>query len=638
MPVTARHDHTPYFTERLGANKGERVVIRLCTSLDVIQVRLKLLEYGEIAHKSTKEAKERWFEVKLPILSDRTRYAWNLTTRDDSLNLTMAGLHHTRKGYRSWYTYLAGHTSPEWIWSTVFYQIFPDRFCNGNDDLTVKTGEWIYNGRFVERIEWGSPITADGDIHGHYGGDLDGIRQKMSYLKELGVNGIWLNPIFKSPSNHRYDISDYRTVDPHLGENDIRVVLDGVFNHTGDECQLFVKAKESPESEERKMYTWKEKKEGELEYHAFFDVPTLPKIDYANEKTFDEFIDGKDSITRHWLRKGIDGWRLDVAHMIGANGTDEGNLEIHRRLRRAAKEEKKDSYVFGERFFDAEEALRGDGEDASMNYHGFGLPLMQWFARENGEFEPTKMEVGELMEILWESYHVLPPQIALSQYNLIDSHDVPRSLFRLKGNVDKLTSVLTVLFSFPGVPSLYYGTEIGLSQWRKGSMPWCRESMIWDEEKWNVGLQDRVKKLIRERKHQMSLQRGSLRFLLAEGDVLAFCREFNGVDGEYECSVCVTSRRGEEHKITLQMPIYGSLWSLKSVLECSWCSQNKYPDFRLFYENHWNRLWTYFKTCSGVALGQTQPQLETKAVQLYKDFLQLRTSEPTLHSAKCSEN
>ncbi len=567
----AQHDHTPGYTERLGAGIGETVRVRVRVTLPVTEVKLKLVRVGEIELLPAREVQVpgtegRWFEAELPIHEARVRYGWLLLFPDDHLNLTALGLHHARRGFRNWFQYLAGHVAPEWAWRSVFYQIFPDRFRNGDPTNDVRTGEYLYGGRPVEHAEWGTPITKKGDVHAHYGGDLQGITQALPYLTDLGVNALWLTPIFVSPSNHRYDISDYRHVDPHLGgdaaweelsaaadRSGIRIVLDGVFNHMGNENVLFRAAMASKDAPERALFTWRDEP-GKPPYHAFFDVPTLPKIDYRNEFAVEEFFSGEESVVRHWLQRGAAGWRLDVAHMIGAGGTDEDNLPLHRALKAAAREERPDAYVFGERFYDPEHALGGQGEDGAMNYHGFGLPVMQWLSGETHLEEPSRMDGTELADILWDAYHALPPQVALSMFNLIESHDISRALKRVEDDRTRFLAAFTLLMGYAGVPCTYYGSEIGLSQHTRGQMPWCRESMPWNEEKWDTELRAKVRALIHLRRDTPVLHEGNLRFLHAEPDALAFLREYTHTDGRVERAVVVASRRAQLHEVTLTLP------------------------------------------------------------------------------------
>ncbi|GAA4015150.1 alpha-amylase family glycosyl hydrolase [Deinococcus rubellus] len=562
MHPTARHNHTPAFTAALGLPQSESVAVRVWTDLPVTGVSLKVVRVGEIeylnAHPVTLPAftgEGQWFEAELPVHAARVRYAWELRLPDDHLNLTAAGLTHGRRGFRSWFQYLAGHVAPEWAWQSVFYQIFPDRFRDGDPGNNVREGEYEYQGRPIEIRPWGAPIDKAGDVHAHYGGDLLGIEEALPYLTDLGVNALWLTPIFVSPSNHRYDISDYRHIDPHLGGDaafdsltqaahaaDFKVVLDGVFNHVGNEHALF-RAALAGQERERAMFTWRD--DHELPYHAFFDVPTLPKLDYLSGEAEQEFLAGEESVVREWLRRGADGWRLDVAHMIGKGGTDEGNLELHRALKRAARSEKSDAYVFGERFFDPEAALDGQGEDGAMNYHGFGLPLMQWLSGHSYTFTPSRLGGQELCTLLADTYHALPPQVALSMFNLLDSHDIPRALYRLGNDTRKLRAALTLLLAYAGVPCLYYGTEIGLSQTEQGAMPWCRESMPWDEADWNTDLRAEVQNLIRVRRNSLALQQGNLRFVLQTSDAVGFVREYTAASGHTEAVLALASRTSE---------------------------------------------------------------------------------------------
>lgn len=593
--LTAQHDHTPAYTETLGAPLGSTVRVRMRTTLNVQEVKLKFVRVGEIETHPAQEISSldgtsRWFEAELPVVEARMRYAWQLNLADDHLNLTSLGLHHSRRGFRNWFQYLAGYQAPEWAWRSFFYQIFPDRFRNGDPSNDVQTGEYVYVklpeqltaqlsseflrseeytrfvNREVEHVPWDHPVDAWGDVHAHYGGDLQGITQAVPYLKELGITGLWLTPIFESPSNHRYDITDYRRIDPHLGgetawdelveqagQAGIRIVLDGVFNHMGNENALFRAALESEEAPERNLFTWRTEP-GKPPYHSFFDVPTLPKIDYQNEFAVQEFLSGEESVVRHWLRRGAAGWRLDVAHMIGAGGTDEDNLPLHRALKSAARQERADAYVFGERFYDPELALDGRGEDGSMNYHGFGLPLMQWLSGRTISDEPSRLDGIELVDILWDAYQALPPQVALNMFNLLESHDIGRAHHRLGESRAKFLAAFTLLAAYPGVPCTYYGSEIGLSQSRDGNMPWCREPMPWTEEKWDHDLLGRVKALIQARLNTPVLHTGSLRFIHAEPDALAFLRELTEADGTVRRVVALASRRAEPHEITISLP------------------------------------------------------------------------------------
>ena len=239
------------------------------TTLPLKGVKFMVVRSGELETFAAEPvaAAGGWYRSDLRLEAAVTRYAWQLELPDDHLNLTMSGLHHVRRGWRDWFQYLAGYRAPEWAWESVFYQIFPDRF-RSDETTGVQTGEYLYGGRPVFRVPWRTRPDRAGDIHAHYGGDLPGITGKLPYLLELGINALWLTPIFTSPSNHRYDITDDRAIDPHPGGRPahdallrashaagVRVVLGGVFNHVGSGNAVFQAAMIDEGSACRSMFT-----------------------------------------------------------------------------------------------------------------------------------------------------------------------------------------------------------------------------------------------------------------------------------------------------------------------------------------------------------------------------------------------
>jgi alpha-glucosidase len=261
---------------------------------------------------------------------------------------------------------------------------------------------------------------------------------------------------------------------------------------------------------------------------------------------------------RHWLRFGADGWRLDVAHMMGAGGIDTNNLEVLRRLKTAARSENPEAWIFGERFWDAEAALQGPndafghdggGEDGVMNYHGFTLPITDWLSGMTIFDRPVQLATAELVALMQERLRVIPPAIQLSQYNLIGSHDIPRPLTRMGGDLAKLRTAFTLLMTFPGVPGIYYGDEIGLSG---GNDPFCRAPFPWDETQWDLETLEHVKGLIQLRRSSLALQRGSLVWLAHTDDSIVYARVFTHEDGREE-SVIVAATRGAGETIQIDV-------------------------------------------------------------------------------------
>ena len=591
------HDHTPAYTSSLTAAQGSTLTVRLKTLLEPKKVSVSALEGGEIITRVAREmaaldGEGRWFEFDLKLTQRVNRYTWLIELEDDTLIFSKAGLSHPRRPYRDWFSFVADYSAPQWTWECVFYQIFPDRFRHGSPETKVQAGEFHYpnfspellewmtpegaarnprlEGKAVRVPEWDAPLELREDMHTRYGGDLEGVRQSLPYLQNLGVNALWLNPIFDSGSSHRYDIRDYKVVDVHLGGQSafdslmvdlkaaqFRVILDGVFNHVSNEHALFIKALNNPSSLERQFFSFKnDAKRGQTPYHGFFDVATMPKIDYSSEMSYLEFIDGENSVVRHWLRMGIDGWRLDVAQGMGGGGGDADNLEVHRRLKSAARQENPQAYIVGERFFDAEHALQdGQGEDGVMNYHGFSLPVMAWFSGMDLEERPISMDGEELLELLWDAYHALPAVVALNQFNLLESHDIARVLYRVGQDKRLYLSALTLLMAFPGVPCLYYGGEIGLTQTEGKNMSSARATFPWDEAKWDLDLLEEIRTLIKIRRSSTALQRGTLRLLGAGEDALGFLREYTDESGQVSRMACLVSRSsGEPAQLEVTLP------------------------------------------------------------------------------------
>ncbi|HEX2865157.1 MAG TPA: maltodextrin glucosidase, partial [Deinococcales bacterium] len=410
---------------------------------------------------------------------------------------------------------------PAWVTSAVFYQIFPDRFRNGDPSTDVKDGEHAYGGRPVFARAWGErPQPQTGGLE-FYGGDLPGIRSRLDYLQDLGVTALYLNPIFTAPSVHRYDTQDYRTVDPHLGGNaafhdlaadlhrlGMRVLLDGVFNHAGVTHAWFRAASGAETAPERAYFTFPE---GGNDYATWLGVKTLPKLDYRSPELADAVYAGEDSIVRHWLKPtapgrddAADGWRLDVVHMMGEGGTSRGNHRVLAGLRAAMRDARPDSYLIGEHFYDATEWLQGNLEDGAMNYPGFTWPTWGFLAGTDHRGEPMALDAAEYDAAMRAARARLPWRNQLAQFNLLDSHDTPRLISLLpRRELARVAAVL--LFTAVGVPCVYYGDEIGLEG---GQDPDCRRTMPWDEAAWDAGLRDHDRRLIGLRRASRALQEG----------------------------------------------------------------------------------------------------------------------------------
>ena len=601
------HDHTPFFTGTLEAKQGDHVTVRLRALKDapITEARLVILDVGDLRNLKMKpiQTSSDWqfFEVELPLVNPTTRYVFVVQTENDSLILSTRGARRFFPPFRDWFQYATGRKNASWLEDRVFYQIFPDRFKDAEPNISVKDGEYIYEGirldaagelefydRDVVKRNWDELPKRETNVLEHFGGDLLGITQELEYIEDLGANAIYLNPIFASPSNHRYDTQDFLEADPHLGgepalrklldaahARGMKVILDGVFNHTGNKLEAFQKALAG--GSEQELYTFGPQF-GKTGYAAFFGVRSLPKIDYSSPKAFEVFLEGPESPVRKWIRFGADGWRLDVAQSMGNDATDVGNLEVHRRLRDAVTLENPDAYVFGERFLDAEMGLQGHdhvrkipqgGEDGVMNYQGFCSPITDWFSAVRVWGNAVNIPTEEVREVMWETYRVLPEASRRAQYNLFGSHDIARPLTRFGGSIPKLEAAFTMLFTYPGVPSIYYGDEIGMEG---GTDPLNRAPMIWNRSRWNHRVRELVQALAKTRKQSQALKAGSLIWLHAAGDTLAFARAFTDEAGKLEVVICLASRSSEAQTVTFDLRLTG-------LLEGSWQELRSHKKF-----------------------------------------------------------
>ncbi|HTT11414.1 MAG TPA: maltodextrin glucosidase [Burkholderiaceae bacterium] len=431
---------------------------------------------------------------------------------------------------------------PAWVRDQVFYQIFPDRFARGRAPAD-RSAETIYGSRpyRVVQKEWGEPIDPENASNAFYGGDLEGIRQRLDYLQgELGVTALYLNPVFTAGSNHKYDTEDYYNVDPHFGGNaalialsdalharGMRLVLDAVVNHTGTNHPWFNRwgrhatlgAAQSPASPFRSFYAFDESGQP----LGWKGHTSLPVLDFASPLVRATVYEAPDAILRHWLRPpySIDGWRLDVIHMLGEGPGAHNNAHYVREFRRAMRAERPDAYVLGEHFSEATSWLQGEQEDGAMNYYGFAHPLRAWLLRQDIAYQPIRIDTREFERWLARSRAAIPYDNQLAQLNLLDSHDTVRFLSLLGGDTQRMQTAVTLLFSYPGVPCIYYGDEIGLEG---GRDPDCRRCFDWERGRWNRALFEHFHSMARLRRTRAEWRHGAYQTLAVGDDWLAFAR------------------------------------------------------------------------------------------------------------------
>ena len=445
--------------------------------------------------------------------------------------------------------YQSKYTVPAWFKQGIIYQIFPDRFYRNPTDTAIEPRpnclvhtDWSDTPLYVLDANSKEKIDLD-----YFGGTLKGIMKKLPYLQELCVSTIYLNPIFEASSNHRYNTADYLKIDSILGSNedfeklcaraaeyDIKIILDGVFSHTGSDSIYFNKDGNYPslgayQSTESPYYNWFDFKQHPDEYSCWWGVPTLPNTNEHNTDFQNFVINSPGSVLKYWLNLGASGWRLDVA--------DELPLDFLRNFYQTLKNTKPDSLLIGEVWEDASNKisygelrnyLDGQTMDSVMNY-----PLREIFIRFTTQNIPAQQAAQELLNI-YENY---PRDSFYSMMNLVGSHDRPRILSllgqalrgskqakMLSGNelevaIKRLQLLTLWQMTFPGVPCIYYGDEVGT---QGGTDPYNRSCYPWGQE--NTELLNWFKKLTALRTNNTVLIDGAWQIVYAQDSVLAYTR------------------------------------------------------------------------------------------------------------------
>lgn len=400
-----------------------------------------------------------------------------------------------------------GFQTPAWVSDAVFYQIFPERFNNGNPANDPAGSE-----------PWGSKPKLDNFM----GGDLDGIIAKLPYLKELGINAIYLNPIFAAASNHKYDTADYMKLDPAFGDMNtfrklidtahsmgIKVILDAVFNHSGASHWAFQDAvKNGPNSKYWNWYlihSFPVVQDPKPNYESWWGFGSLPKWNEYNPEVRAYLY----QVTDYWTKQGIDGWRLDVPNEVR-------DMDFWRGFRQRVKAVNPNIYIVGEIWGDGSPWLQGDQFDAVMNYQ-FRDQVFNFFATDKANVDTFDWSLESL-----RNRH--PDSVTFDMFNVLGSHDTARMMTMTGKDINKVKLMAMFQMTYVGAPVIYYGDEIGL----EGEMdPDCRRAMPWNPAQWNQDLRAYYKRLIEIRMSHPVLRHGVFRSLMRHNDnrTFAYLRE-----------------------------------------------------------------------------------------------------------------
>jgi alpha-glucosidase len=522
-------------------------------------------ELHPLAVVERRGAHARWAVTVRP-RAPRYRYRFVLERPAGVLHCNMAGLHAIDPVDAFDFTLLVGARLAAWPLDAVLYQIFPDRFDAADPSLRVRDGEWSLRGAHTRARRFGDPPLPWREAKNldFAGGDLPGVERRLDHVARLGATGLFLNPIWPALSNHRYDLIDHARVDPHLGgdaalaslsaalkRRAMRLVLDVVVNHTGSGHPWFnrdgiarttggaYRDADAPERGFYKFERWPDR------YAAWLGHDTLPRLDLRNDELRAIVFAGEDAFLRRFLRApfAVDGYRFDVANMMGRDGAEQGHRELWSAIARALRDEAPDVWLVGEHFFDPDKLLKGDGLDGAMAYHAFTFPARTWIVGRDRRGAASALDGGELVALLRAAWARIGWAAARRSSLHVNTHDLPR-LQTVAGDGRALELATSLMLALPGVPCLYYGDEVGLEG---GADPDNRRCMEWDEARWDQARLRAVSEAVRARRASPALARGGFTDLGSTGDVIAFARTL----GE-ETKVFIASRAREAISVEVE--------------------------------------------------------------------------------------
>ena len=427
---------------------------------------------------------------------------------------------------------------PAWARDAVVYQIFPDRFARSARADGRPRPAW------ARPAAWHDPVLPRGPDAGLqlYGGDLDGITERLDHLATLGVDALYLTPFFPAVSNHRYNAASFEEVDPLLGGDKAlarlsqevhargwRLLGDLTTNHCGDTHPWFRRALEDAGSPERAFFYFPGPQDNS--YESWLGHSTLPKFRFASAELRRRLLRGPGSVAGRWLRPpyDLDGWRVDVANMTGRHAGDDRNAEVARSLRATLAEVRPDGLLLAEHAHDATGDLAGDGWHGTMNYAGFTQPVWAWLRHPGADLPDDGLPLdgprrpAEAVAATVRAFLAAAPwRSSVTSWSLLGSHDSTR-IRSVVRDPDLVEVAAGLLFTMPGTPMVFAGDEVGVEG---VGDPGTRQPFPWHRpEAWDRTTLARYRELAALRRGCSALRRGGLRWAHAEGDALAFLRE-----------------------------------------------------------------------------------------------------------------
>ncbi|MCA1307581.1 glycoside hydrolase family 13 protein [Microbacterium esteraromaticum] len=574
-PRTPHHDGSPLHVSNDAPTLGEVVTVRLRVPAGYGPLRAVRTRSNPDHEPEWTDAERigsvdgwEWWQAPITVRNPRHGYRFVLVHDDGTVEwLNQSGLHRGETLDAEDFALVANPAPPAWLNDVVMYQVFPDRFARSAEADRHPTPEWAIP------ATWSDPVdpVMPGRSQQFYGGDLPGIIERLDHLVDLGVNLLYLTPVFPAASNHRYDASSFDSVDPLLGGDEayvrlieeahargIRVIGDLTSNHSGDRHEWFQQALGNPGADTEEFYYFTD--EGNTTYESWLGTPTLPKFDWASQRLRQRFVSDDDSIVAKWLKPpySIDGWRIDVANMTGRLGAVDVNAEVRQLLRETMLRINPEAILLGESTNDAASDLQGDGWHGAMTYPSFTRPLWGWLSEPTGEpyltgerderTEPwffgqpiggiPRYTAQDFADAVVRFTASIPWRVRLGNMQPLDTHDTGR--FATNAAAGTIPVAVGLSMTLPGLPVVFAGDEFGLvgadGEASRTPIPWGSEA--------DVDVAARLalyRDLIGLRRAHPVLGTGGLRWLHIDDDTVVFVRE-----SARECILVLATRGGAD--------------------------------------------------------------------------------------------
>lgn len=571
-PRRPHHDGSPLYVSNANPQLGDTVRVRVRVPEGYGPLR-RVFARSNPDHEPHWDLATRdgvidgweWWTADVVVANPRHGYRFHLQHDDGRVEiLSQGGLSEIDALDSQDFALVAGNPPPAWLADSVMYQVFPDRFARSAAADGRELPDWAIP------ATWDEPVDAPTSGRGaqFYGGDLDGIIEKLDHLVDLGITVLYHTPIFPAGTNHRYDASSFDVVDPLLGGDEayqrliaaahdrgIRIIGDLTSNHSGIRHEWFQSAYGNPGAPEAEFYYFRD--DANTEYEAWLGVPSLPKLDWNSPELRRRFVDGPDSVVAKWMRPpySIDGWRIDVANMTGRLGAEDLNTSVRQAIRQTMIDVNPDTLLLAESTNDAATDLQGDAWHGGMTYPAFTRGVWAWlsdaapipYPRQDGTIghEPwffgmptgtPRFTARQFVEQLQRFTSQIPWRVQLGTMSALDTHDTAR--FAMYASPGSVPVAVGLSMTLPGLPVVYAGDEFGLGG-AYGEL--SRLPLPWDAID-EPAIADRIalyRELIALRQAHPALATGGLRWLYTGDAGVVFVRE------SAEETVLVLAARGD---------------------------------------------------------------------------------------------